>query len=281
MKQYVDHCNCFGGCTSYLIFLSFLLLLAQITQEVKMIKILRSYIDDNASFAWVRDVTFYPPYDSYYPLDQVELLLLWDELNIPHVKKKQIHASVIPYVGFNIDPNMMTISLTNDQWADLITKVNGFRKIGKHHSLLDFQWLTGHINWSIPVWPLLQPCVSAMYSKIAGKIKLFTGICINKAIETELTWFISHASSSSGIFLLKSVDWGPSEISDDLMVCYTDVCLTGMAYYYPELRLGYQYQIPEEDWGGNHIPIWGWNHDCLHTPHTRLSTSTTHHSHWH
>ena len=80
-----------------------------------------------------------------------------------------------------------------------------------------------------------------MYSKIVGKTKLFAGISINKAIETELTWFISHASSSSGIFLLKSVEWDPSEMSDDLMVCYTDACLTGMAYYYPELVLGYQY----------------------------------------
>ena len=79
-----------------------------------MIKNLRSYIDDNASFAQVRDVTFYPLYDSYYPSDQVKLLLLWDKLNIPHTKKKQIHGSVIPYIGFNVDPNTMTISLSND-----------------------------------------------------------------------------------------------------------------------------------------------------------------------
>lgn len=34
----------------------------------------------------------------------------------------------------------------------------------------------------------------------------------------------------------------------NLTVCYTDACLIGMAYYYPEL--GYQYCIPEEDQGG-------------------------------
>ena len=52
---------------------------------------------------------------------------------------------------------------------------------------------------------------------------------------------------SSGIFLLRSVAWDPNVTSCDLTVCYTDACLMGMAYYYPELMLGYQYCIPEED----------------------------------
>ena len=69
-----------------------------------MIKNLRSYIDDYALFSRVGGVTFYPPYDSHYPLDQAKLLLLWDELNIPHTKKKQTYGSVIPYVGFEINP---------------------------------------------------------------------------------------------------------------------------------------------------------------------------------
>ena len=90
MEQYVNQCNCFGGHASYLIFLSFSSLLAQIVQKVKLIKNLRMYIDDNRSFAHVGDVAYYPPYDSYYPSDQVKPLLLWDELNIPHAKKKQV-----------------------------------------------------------------------------------------------------------------------------------------------------------------------------------------------
>ena len=61
-KQYVDWCNCFRGHTSYLIFLSFSLLLAWIMQEVKLIRNLQTYIDDNGSFAGVSDVAYYPPY---------------------------------------------------------------------------------------------------------------------------------------------------------------------------------------------------------------------------
>lgn len=74
-----------------------------------MIKNLRSYIDDNASFMHVGDIMYYPPYDAYYPSDQTKLLLLWDELNISHAKKKQRYGPVVLYVGFDMDLNTMTI----------------------------------------------------------------------------------------------------------------------------------------------------------------------------
>ena len=217
---------------------------------MKSIKNLKMYIDDNRSFVRVGDVAYYPPYNSYYPSDQTKLLLLWDELNIPHAKKKQVYGPIVPYVGFYVDPNAMTISLSGDRRAKLIARVHNFSRIGKRRSLLEYQQLTGHINWSLPVWPLLQPCLSAVYAKIAGKTKPFAGIRVNKAIETELGWFTNHMSLSSGVFLLRSVAWDLNEASCDLMVCYTDTCLTGMAYYYPELALGYQYRIPKEDQGG-------------------------------
>ena len=122
---------------------------------MKSIKNLKTYIDDNRSFARVGDVTYYPPYDSYYPSDQTKLLLLWDELNVPHAKKKQVYGPIIPYVGFDVDPNAMTISLSGDHRAKLIARVCDFSRIGKCCSLLKYQQLTGYINWSLPVWLLL------------------------------------------------------------------------------------------------------------------------------
>lgn len=243
-QRYVDWCNCFGGQASYLIFLSFLSLLAWIAQEVKGIRYLRAYVDDNGSFARVGDVTYYPPYGTYYPSDQVRLLLLWHKLNIPHAKKKQVYGPIVPYVGFDVDPNAMTISLSNKHRAELIEKVRDLGVAGKRRTLLDFQRLAGHINWSIPVWPLLRPCLSAMYAKIAGKTQQLAAVRVNVAIEHELVWFVKHASMLSGILLLKSVAWDPTTETGGATVCYTDACLTGMAYYYPELVLGYQCRIP-------------------------------------
>ena len=71
----------------------------RIAQEVKLIRNLCTYIDDNGSFAHVGDVAYYPPYGMYYPTAQMKLLKLWDKLNIPHTKKKQVYRPVIPYVG--------------------------------------------------------------------------------------------------------------------------------------------------------------------------------------
>ena len=78
---------------------------------MKLIRNLCTYIDDNGSFAHIGDVAYYPPYRMYYPMDQTKLLKLWDELNIPHVKKKQVYRPVIPYVGFDVDPNTISGSI--------------------------------------------------------------------------------------------------------------------------------------------------------------------------
>ena len=88
-----------------------------------------------------------------------------------------------------------------------------------------------------------------MYTKIVGKTKPHADVRINKAIGVKLAWFISHVNQSSGVLLLRSVAWDPVIITDDLSHCYTNACLTGMAYYYPELALGYQYCILKEDRG--------------------------------
>ena len=169
-------------------------------QEVKLIRNLWTYIDDNGSFTHVGDVAYYPPYGTCYPTDQTKLLKLWDELNIPHAKKKQIYGPVITYVEFDIDPNAVTISLSNNHQAKLIAKVHYFSKVGKCHSLLEFRHLAGHINWSLPMWPLLWLFLSAMYTKIVGTTKPLTDVCVNRAIEMVLTWFIGHVSQSSDVF---------------------------------------------------------------------------------
>jgi hypothetical protein len=72
---------------------------------------LKCYIDDNCSFALLGDVRYYPKYERYFPTDQTKLLELWDELGLPHEERKQIYGPVIPFIGFDVDPNAMTVSL--------------------------------------------------------------------------------------------------------------------------------------------------------------------------
>ena len=213
---------------------------------VKGIPHLKCYIDDNCSFALLGDVKYYPKYKRYFPTDQTKLLELWDELGLPHEEKKQIYGPIIPFIGFDIDPNAMTVSITNERRHDLLDKVTDFAKSGQRRSLKDFQSLAGHINWSLAVFPLLKPSLSAIYAKMANKTRVMASVRVNNAVRDELLWFAKHVRNSDGIFLLQSVAWDPLHYPSDATVCFTDACLDGMAYWFPELNLGYQFRIPDE-----------------------------------
>jgi hypothetical protein len=209
-----------------------------------MICNLKVYVDDNASFSRVGDVLYYPPYGRYYPSEQTRLLLLWDELDIPHEEKKQLYGPVVPFIGFDVDPNAMTISISDERKAILLARVTDFAQAGKRRTLKEFLSIAGHINWYLTVFPLLRPCLSGIYAKTAGKTQMMTPIRVNNAIRDELAWFVDQAQKSDGIFLLKSVAWNPRTDQVHATVCYTDACPTGMAYWFPELNVAFQCRIP-------------------------------------
>ena len=243
-RKHIDHCNCFGCRGSYYVYLAFISLVCWIARYMKGIEDLKCYIDDNCSFARLGDVKYYPKYRRYFPTDQTKLLELWDEIGLPHEEKKQIYGPVIPFIGFDIDPNAMTVSINDERKNDLLNKVRDFAKSGKRRSLKDFQSIAGHVNWSLAVFPLLKPALSAIYAKMAGKTQSMASIFVNNAVREQLLWFAKHAQDSDGIFLLKSVVWDPTVDLADATICYTDACLDGMAYWFPESNLGFQCPIP-------------------------------------
>lgn len=59
-------------------------------------------------------MSYYVKYRKMLPSEMVSLLLLWDELGIPHEERKQIFGSPLPVIGFDVDPNLMRISLKDD-----------------------------------------------------------------------------------------------------------------------------------------------------------------------
>ena len=228
--------------------------MAWIAERVKRIPHIKAYVDDNASFDVVGDVLYYEPYRCYFPTKQTHLLHLWNKLNIPHAEKKQINGPIVPFVGFDVNPNAMTISINNEHRANLFEKVASFAKPGKRHTLWEFQSLAGYINWPFAVYPLLKPCLSAMYAKMSGKLLSLAPIRVNNAICEELQWFLKHACLSDGIFLLNTVVWDPMTDLHNTSVCYVDACMGGMAFWYPKLRLGYQCRVP----AGYTVPIFYW-----------------------
>lgn len=89
-KRYVNWCNCFDNHSLYKVFLSFSSLLAWIAEHVTGISHLKVYIDNNCSFQLDGDIdiVYYPPHQCYFLSNQMKLLLLWDEPNVPHKQKK-------------------------------------------------------------------------------------------------------------------------------------------------------------------------------------------------
>jgi hypothetical protein len=178
------------------------------------------------------------------PREQVEILRLWDEVGLPHDDLKQISGPVIPCIGFDVDPNLMTVTINPEKCSSLIEACEVFLTSGKRRSLRDFQRLWGHINWALNVYPCMQPALFALYAKTSRKNRTLASIRINNDIRRELAWFVQHIKTSDSIHFLKSVVWTPFDSGHTMLVAYTDALSKGMGVWFPGKHVGYQCPLP-------------------------------------
>jgi hypothetical protein len=125
-QRHVDRCTCFGGrgsCRGYTAFMGLVLWIAIF---VMFIADLFGYIDDNFSFDEEGNVLWYGPYNCYYPAKQTKLLRLWDEIGLPHEKPKQEYGPVLRIIGFMVDPNLMCVSMDEEDKARLLQHIASF-----------------------------------------------------------------------------------------------------------------------------------------------------------
>ncbi|KIO01195.1 hypothetical protein M404DRAFT_59401, partial [Pisolithus tinctorius Marx 270] len=147
------------------------------------------------------------PYSKSLPKPLVAILHLWDSLGIPHEEKKQVFGSVLPVIGFEVDPNLMRVQMTLESHEHLLDQVRSFADQGTRRLLRDFQRLAGYLNWALNVYPMLRPGLSALYAKTAGKNHIGALLWVNRDLVCELLWFTSHIETSDGVFFLSSVSW--------------------------------------------------------------------------
>lgn len=93
---------------------------------VKLILDIFVYVDDTYGWELKCNMTYYPPYKKFIPMKQAQLLFLWDFLGIRHKEKKQLHGASLPIIGFELDPNAMTVKLPPESKADLEKWVREF-----------------------------------------------------------------------------------------------------------------------------------------------------------
>ena len=242
-ERRVDRCNNFGNRGSQKIWQSFMSLVMWILVFKRGLTRLKCYTDDVFSFLTAGNLTFYAPYNRHMPSEQVMILQLWDEIGLPHENSKQISGPVIPCIGFEVDPNLMTVTMIPGKWESLLEACQLFVTPGRR-SLRDFQCLVGHINWALNVYPKMRPALSAIYAKITGKSRTFASIRINNDIRRELQWFANHIKQSDGVHFLKSVIWSPHDTGHTTMVAYTDASSKGIGVWFPGEHVGYQCPLP-------------------------------------
>ena len=85
--------------------------------------------------------------------------------------------------------------------------------------------------------------MSNVYAKIGGKSESHTKIFVSKAIIRDLDWFITHVRNSDRIYLFEDVDWDAGQAD---LTAYSDVCLSGLGFFFEDLKEGFQCSIPQD-----------------------------------
>ena len=240
----IDRCNNFGGRASQKVWWSFMSLVLWIAVFKRNLRALKCYVDDNFSFAISGDLELYAKYDSFLPSEQVSLLQLWDEIGLPHDEEKQIFGPRIPIIGFEVDPNAMTVTMSSAKKDELIDACTAFTVRGARKTLREFQRLQGWINWALNVFPHLRPALCESYRKISGKTRPNAPIRVNNAMRRELLWFIGHVARSDGIHMLKSVEWSPYDRMGSTLIGFSDASGLGMGIWFPGEYAGFQCSLP-------------------------------------
>jgi len=247
-QRYVDRNNPFGNSASGAIFIAFNSLVAWIAKRKQGIQHLATYVDDSSGFGPENDFLFYEPYDTSFPRQQTLLLMLWDELSIPHKRKKQIFGPIIPVIGIEVNPNAMTFSLSPERRSDICDALQSWaikpiNNAKTNYQLKHWQRMGGWLNWAFNVFPLLRPCLNNFYPKISGNHNPTRRIWVNNAIRDDFAWAARHIESSDGIHLFRATNWDPS-LAD--LTVYCDACPEGMAFWYPSLNCSSYSPTPKD-----------------------------------
>ena len=129
-EWYIDQNNNFGGQASQIIWQLFISLVMWILVFERGLKWVKCYINNIFSIGTAWDLTWYLPYHQTMPTTQAKVLHLLDEINLPHANRKQISGKIIPVLGFKVNPDAMSTSLSKEKWDRLVDAVCTFTQGG-------------------------------------------------------------------------------------------------------------------------------------------------------
>ena len=110
-EHHVDRNLAFGSSASCGIFISFNSLVTWTAKYEKGLEYLSNYVNDSSGCDLDGTTLLYEPYGKHMPVQQVQLLQLWDKLGILHKPHKQVFGSPLIIIGIEVNPNQMTLTL--------------------------------------------------------------------------------------------------------------------------------------------------------------------------
>jgi len=190
---------------------------------------LNVYMDD--FFGWDFADNLIRFHGKLLPRRQVQLLILWNHVRCPYDDEKQLEGCPLKIIGFLIDINAGSISLSADSIIDILSGIDKFLSFpGRNPSLRAWLRLAGHLNWMLNVLPWGRPALTEIYRKISGKSLMSSGVFINNEVRADLLWLKETIPESIGIRFVDSGIW--DDIDAD-MVIWTDASPKGaLAFVY-------------------------------------------------
>lgn len=167
-------------------------LVSWIAKKIRKIELLCTYADDSFGLDLADNLTFYPPYCKFMPSNQVKLLQLWDEINLPHKESKQVFGLMLAIIGIEVDAIALSMAMPPDSLVELTTAIHDFITTKCKFMLHEWQRLAGWINWSLNIFPLLRPALNNFYAKISGKSAPNEYVRINNDVCADLQWAVAH-----------------------------------------------------------------------------------------
>lgn len=204
-KRYVDRCNSFGNRAGGWIWDSFISLVLWIGKEEKGLPGVLGYVDDDFSWEFAKKKRFYKPYEKYLPTRQARLLELWDEVGIPHEEDKQLHGPSLPIIGYEVDPNAMTVSVPVEKKVKVVNLIRDIAHEGRTCTLEQLQSVAWSINSVLSLYPHLRPCLRSLFNEMAGKDGARTKLQVTEPIARKLQGVANYLERADGVPIQKVV----------------------------------------------------------------------------
>ena len=190
-QNHIDRANTFGNRAGGWIWDRFISPVNWIASEKKGVDLL-GYVDDNFGWEFEGRKEYYKPYNKKMPTKQVRLLKLWDELGIPHDEEKQLSGSPLRILGYDVDPNKMTVKVPDEKKEKVVHLLRSHAQEGKPYTLRELQSAAGSVNSALSLYPRIRPGLRVLFDEMAKQEPGATKLKVTKDVARSLSGLASY-----------------------------------------------------------------------------------------